>query len=121
MFSCGLQGPLAIEDLTVRADLSVDLLRAQINVAIRLDKPDGVRAEVEISLQRESDHSVLQEEVIFFEPGEFEKEINFRVDQPDLWWPNGAGDHPFYQVEARVRVDGRSVGPETGGLWGSQD
>ena len=99
-------GPTRVEDLTVRADLSVDLLRAQINVAIRLDKPDGVRAEVEISLQRESDHSVLQEEVIFFEPGEFEKEINFRVDQPDLWWPNGAGDHPIYQVEARVRVDG---------------
>ena len=98
-------GPARIEDLTVRADLSVDLLRAQINVAIRLDKPDGVRAEVEVSLQRESDHSVLQEEVIFFEPGESEKEINFRVDQPDLWWPNGAGDHPLYQVEVRVRVD----------------
>jgi beta-mannosidase len=31
------------------------------------------------------------------------------IDDPKLWWPNGLGDQPLYQMEFRVSRDGREM------------
>ncbi len=41
--------------------------------------------------------------------GENEVELDVRVADPDLWWPNGYGDQPLYDLELSVRRDGGTV------------
>ncbi len=32
-----------------------------------------------------------------------ENEIEIQIRSPELWWPNGMGDHPLYEIDIRVR------------------
>ena len=43
-----------------------------------------------------------------------EEHLMFQVDKPELWWPNGYGDHPLYHVEVYLtgsegQLDSRSL------------
>ncbi|MDT5121008.1 MAG: beta-mannosidase [Acidobacteriota bacterium] len=35
--------------------------------------------------------------------------VNFTINKPRLWWPNGMGAHPLYDLRARLFVGGREV------------
>jgi beta-mannosidase len=35
--------------------------------------------------------------------------LDFTIPHPQLWWPNGLGDHPLYDFQAQVLVDGASI------------
>jgi beta-mannosidase len=35
--------------------------------------------------------------------------VNFEITKPRLWWPNGMGDHPLYDLRARLLVGGKQV------------
>jgi len=35
--------------------------------------------------------------------------VNFEIARPRLWWPNGMGDHPLYDIGARLIVGGKDV------------
>ncbi len=36
-------------------------------------------------------------------------ECEVTIDSPKLWWPNGYGDQPLYQVEATLSYDGKTL------------
>jgi beta-mannosidase len=38
-------------------------------------------------------------------PGINTEQVRFRIDHPELWWPNGMGDPKLYQVTARLYVN----------------
>lgn len=38
--------------------------------------------------------------------GESKVNMTIPVDQPALWWPNGYGEHPLYDVKSEIYVDG---------------
>ncbi|MDQ5835413.1 MAG: glycoside hydrolase family 2 protein [Acidobacteriota bacterium] len=35
--------------------------------------------------------------------------VNFTINQPRLWWPNGMGEHTLYELRARLLIGGRQV------------
>ncbi|PYT04137.1 MAG: beta-mannosidase [Acidobacteria bacterium] len=35
--------------------------------------------------------------------------VNFQISKPRLWWPNGMGEHPLYDIRARLLVGGRQT------------
>jgi beta-mannosidase len=35
--------------------------------------------------------------------------VNFEITRPRLWWPNGMGEHPLYDLRARLVVGGKQV------------
>ena len=39
--------------------------------------------------------------------------IDFRIPHPQLWWPNGLGDHPLYSLQAQLLVDGKLIDQKT--------
>jgi beta-mannosidase len=39
--------------------------------------------------------------------------VNFEISKPRLWWPNGYGDHPLYDIRARLLVGGKQVDDKT--------
>ncbi|RIW34255.1 glycoside hydrolase family 2 protein [Bacillus salacetis] len=38
-----------------------------------------------------------------------EENFTFMIDSPQLWWPNGYGDQPLYDVDVKLLADGREV------------
>ncbi len=36
-------------------------------------------------------------------------EVRFKIDNPELWWPNGYGKQPLYDVAARLYINGYLV------------
>ena len=35
--------------------------------------------------------------------------VDFTVPHPQLWWPNGLGDHPLYDFQAQVIIQRRLI------------
>lgn len=35
--------------------------------------------------------------------------VNFTISKPRLWWPNGMGAHPLYDLRARLVIGGREI------------
>src|SRR5205085_7224451 len=35
--------------------------------------------------------------------------VNFHISKPRLWWPAGVGEHPLYDLRARLLVGGRQT------------
>lgn len=41
--------------------------------------------------------------------GENKFETELSINKPELWWPNGLGDHPLYTFKCEVIVDGKPI------------
>jgi beta-mannosidase len=76
-------------ELTIRADLhGVSTLAAQLHVTIELDGVQQAAAVAEIDGAQQ--------------------QLSLTIDKPSLWWPNGMGAQPLYQVSVELRD---SAGP----------
>jgi beta-mannosidase len=40
-------------------------------------------------------------------------DLSIEVTEPELWWPNGLGNQPLYQVEVELAADGRTLDART--------
>ncbi|HWI62841.1 MAG TPA: glycoside hydrolase family 2 TIM barrel-domain containing protein, partial [Symbiobacteriaceae bacterium] len=83
-------GPVRIENVFVRPLLTEDLHRADVNVTVALSAPATVEAVVR-----------LGNEVVGHATSET-GELSIPVMQPQLWWPNGHGEQPLYDLEVKV-------------------
>ncbi|CAG0927393.1 hypothetical protein PLCT1_00360, partial [Planctomycetaceae bacterium] len=83
------------------------------NVHVRQMHHDGsVTVETQITIERWTAASVIAEVRITAPDGSSHLEraafatdtasISITIDQPQLWWPNGYGDQPLYQVEVTL-------------------
>jgi beta-mannosidase len=77
-------------------------------------------AEVEVVSTGERDATVVVEnltdkgatpvrQTVKLAAGKNKVAVNFQINQPRLWWPNGMGEHPLYDLRARLLVGGREV------------
>lgn len=46
------------------------------------------------------------ESEVLLAPGACEVQVALRIDEPELWWPNGYGEQPLYAVTLRVEPEG---------------
>ena len=65
----------------------------QIEAVMRVLYPDG-RVETASAL---------------VEPVEATAELAIEIARPQLWWPNGMGEHPLYRVEVEIAADGEPL------------
>src|SRR2546423_641356 len=86
----------------------------------QLDKTSAqMTAEVEVVSTGASDATVLVENVtdggaparkpVRLAAGTNKVAVNFQISKPRLWWPNGMGEHPLYDIRARLLVGGRQT------------
>jgi beta-mannosidase len=95
-----------IEDVFVRPQLAPDFGRADIAIAVELDSLQQQEIEVAVSLQLDG-QSVGESRIqTTAERGETHLQLSIPVEEPRLWWPNGAGEQPLYQADVRVSVSG---------------
>ncbi|HST50399.1 MAG TPA: glycoside hydrolase family 2 protein [Pyrinomonadaceae bacterium] len=86
----------------------------------KLDKDSAqLTAEIEVVSTGAADAVVVVEDVtdrsaparqpVKLAAGVNKLAVNFNIASPRLWWPNGMGDHPLYDLRARLVVGGKEV------------
>lgn len=78
-------------------EVSEDLKSAAVRIEIETDSIIGYDAIVKTTLTNKDD-KVSHEQCIKVESGADKLSYEFIVENPELWWPNGYGDQPLFDV-----------------------
>lgn len=76
---------------------------ANFTAILELESEDEVLADIQI--QNEGEELVATE--VHLRKGIHKYELNFDIENPKLWWPNGLGDQNLYHIKAQVNVNGK--------------
>ncbi len=63
----------------------------------------------EINLELWVDNAKIASKETELIAGKNQVELDFAIDKPDLWWPNGLGNHKLYTIELRLVQGGKTV------------
>jgi beta-mannosidase len=104
-------GPVRIEDVLARPSLRPDG-SADVDVTLRLDRPPGGEARVELSLKPRNFEGRVRlgaETVVRARDAPDGRTVAYRfhLEDPQLWWTWDHGQPNLYTLVARVLVDGR--------------
>ena len=100
--SLEVTGNVRIEDVFARPRLSDDLRRAEIEIQTELDSTAACSIDVETTLRFEGEMVARQQTRHALAQGRTTVNTSLAVEQPHLWYPNGYGEQPLYDVEVRV-------------------
>ena len=78
-----------------------------VNVTAEVEIVSTRNARVTVVLNNLSDRNVAGRRSATLTPGANRVALYFIVKHPRLWWPNGLGEHPLYDFEARVLDKGQ--------------
>ncbi len=95
-------GPVRIEDVFVRPQLSGDLKRADVPVSVELSASGHTDVEVEITIRRDKTVIGSQRSLQVIRQSHARVDLTFEVNDPQLWWPNGHGEQSLYTADVRV-------------------
>src|SRR5215831_3462517 len=80
---------------------------ASLNANVDVEASTGGRAVV--ILKNLNDRKVVAQKEVDLAKGANQVSLDFNIQHPQLWWPNGLGAHPLYGFQAQVIVDGASI------------
>ncbi|WP_276357151.1 glycoside hydrolase family 2 protein [Cohnella caldifontis] len=106
-------GPVLLEDVYVRPQLSDDARAAYVSVssALASDRAAVVEANVALSLDGRTVASAQSRHAVA--AGETRLNAMIELPDPQLWWPNGSGEQPLYEARLTVtEVGGTSPSAE---------
>jgi beta-mannosidase len=111
-------GPARVEDIYVHSELSSDFRRANLSMEIHISAGNVLQPEdtagltkaaaafpVEIQADIYLDNQVVDRQnlQVEFQPGDLQTfHLNSEILDPALWWPNGYGEQPLYQLDVRL-------------------
>ncbi|MEU0370705.1 sugar-binding domain-containing protein [Streptomyces sp. NPDC006283] len=99
-----IAGPVRLRDAVVGAHLEEQCIR--VEAAVEASAPGALH-----TLVQAPDGAVVAETTVPFTAACGQVAAVLRVDEPELWWPNGHGDQPLYTVTLRaVDAEGRPTG-----------
>jgi len=114
LVTCGIWRPIALEawDQARINDFHISLKRISPEVA-RLTAEIELRstAAVEVNLMIDSLSRKIEraERQFNLRPGLNLLTIEVVIPKPALWWPNGLGDQPLYDLRAQLRVSAKPI------------
>jgi beta-mannosidase len=108
----GIWKPLFLEAWDDARINDLHILQKQVS-----NEAASLTAEVEVTSDAGLDVTVIVDNLtskavaaqkrVKLAPGENRVPLDFVIQRPALWWPNGLGPHPLYNFRARVLVNGR--------------
>ena len=113
LITCGICAPIhlhfrehvEIENVHVRqTHLDNGLVDLVLNTELNKVAESGMTLEVILTAP---DESSVQKSISLH--AEHQHSITLTVENPELWWPNGLGDHPLYTLEVTIYCDGEAI------------
>ncbi|MEE2877341.1 MAG: glycoside hydrolase family 2 protein [Candidatus Neomarinimicrobiota bacterium] len=83
---------------------------AHYTAHLELESTKRQKVELALSILGESWPGVRK--TVTVEPGANTFSINFKIENPDLWWPNGFGDQKLYQIKTEIIKEGATLDSE---------
>lgn len=80
--------------------------QSTVEVMVVADCSERVRVNVEV-LDKDGANPIRVSKRVKLHPGENKVSVPVSIKHPQLWWPNGMGEQPLYQVN--VRVEGKQL------------
>ena len=117
LVTCGIWRPCRLEWFEVARITDVFARTARltrrsavVEVEVQTERLGRQREAVcEVVLAREGRREVQSQRITLGSAAIF----TFTLSPPDLWWPNGCGEQPLYDLTVRLRRDGRDVPLQT--------
>ncbi|MFO7321164.1 MAG: glycoside hydrolase family 2 protein [Chloroflexota bacterium] len=112
-----VSGPVRVDDVFVRPLLAPDFSVADVRVMSRLDAAAAQIVRVETTIRFNGEivgHTTTRQQLV---PGVATVEHAIRLEWPRLWWPNGYGEQPLYDIEVRVLPEDDQPLAETAIDW----
>jgi beta-mannosidase len=100
---------IRISDFTCPADVAADLNSATLPVSITLETSNtspSVNMTLQVALHTPAGEII--DEVLFPVTGS-EMQHTFKINSPELWWPNGYGRQPLYRLVATLKQDTEEI------------
>jgi len=125
-----LPDEVALRDIRFET-LSADAASAQVLAEVTVENMDRLFARelrVKLSVKRNGAVAASAEKELLAGPGLSYVRFDLAIPSPELWWPNGYGDQPLYDVsvsavnnfgamdEKRIRTGIRTVKLDTGSI-----
>lgn len=95
-------GPVCIDDLFVRPLLSPAFDSARVSAKLSLSSHSALDVEVNYRVTLEGAQVKAGRGSASLPAGDSELPVEFTIDRPELWWPNGYGDQPLYRLEVEL-------------------
>ncbi|KAJ5290803.1 Beta-mannosidase B [Penicillium angulare] len=106
LMTAGIWRPVRLEvysariiDLWPQTNLADDHSTAEVTVVIKVDANSSSDYKARFSLLLHGNEIVNQDVSV---TASNEARVSFRIDQPELWWPNGYGDQALYEVSVSL-------------------
>ncbi len=97
-----------IADVWPRVRLAEDLDSAELALEVEIEAAAGFGGEIEAVLSGHGQEISVRGEVKA-PAGTSLHKLSINVEKPELWWPNGLGDQPLYDLEVRLTAGGKEV------------
>lgn len=94
-----------VEDTKPTLDTNATWL-STVKLNVLADKKKRVKVTAEV-LTPEGGLACVATKKVKLQPGENHIEIPVKIQHPQLWWPNGMGEQPLYQVNVRIEGTGQ--------------
>lgn len=104
-------GGTKIENVWVRQDVDYEKLTASITVEPNIESTGNNKAKIQIEITAPNCEKTTEEYDIDTVAGENKPQYKFDIKNPELWYPNGYGKQPLYNVLVKL-VDGGKVTDE---------
>lgn len=98
-----------IQDVFVRSHLNADFNQAVVDVEVELESDAEQAYQVETFIRFDGQVVSREQQRLTTAQGNTPISQQLMVDAPRLWWPNGSGKQPLYEVVVRVYGADESV------------
>lgn len=96
-------GPVRVEDVFARPNLAPDHQSAAVRVTVQVDSAESTAAVLHVRITQQGRLAAEVQLEAALTPGKTSRDVQLQIDQPELWWPNGAGAQPLYTAEVSVQ------------------
>src|SRR5690625_2023260 len=92
-----------IEDVYITQNHSAD--QVELNVKADIEKWSEDAIDLVVSLTDPAGKTTSKT----VEASKLNENISFIIEQPELWWPNGYGEQPLYEVTETIKTSGQEL------------